>query len=65
MADACLWQAFDKSYTDEIENMMKDNNINVLTNTKVKRYWVQNRSKRLNLKTAKRSLPTSLSLALA
>ena len=37
MADACLWQAFDKSYTDEIENMMKDNNINVLTNTKVKK----------------------------
>jgi NADH oxidase (H2O2-forming) len=37
MADACLWQAFDKSYTDEIENMMKENGINVLTNTKVKK----------------------------
>jgi len=37
MADACLWQAFDKSYTDEIENIMKDHGINVLTNTKVKK----------------------------
>ncbi len=37
MADACLWQAFDKSFTDDIEKMMKDKGINVLTNTKVKK----------------------------
>ena len=37
MADACLWQAFDKAYTDDIENLMKQNGINVMTNTKVKR----------------------------
>ena len=37
MADACLWQAFDKSYTDDIEQMMRDKGINVLTNTKVKK----------------------------
>lgn len=37
MADACLWQAFDKSFTNEIEEMMKEKGINVLTNTRVKK----------------------------
>ncbi|MCK9216695.1 MAG: FAD-dependent oxidoreductase [Firmicutes bacterium] len=37
MADACLWQAFDKKYTDEIENLLKDKGINVMTKTKVKK----------------------------
>lgn len=37
MADSCLWQAFDKSYTDDIEKMMKEKGIKVLTNTKVKK----------------------------
>jgi NADPH-dependent 2,4-dienoyl-CoA reductase/sulfur reductase-like enzyme len=36
LADACLWQAFDRSFTDEIENSMKENGIIVHTNTKVK-----------------------------
>ena len=35
MADACLWQAFDKKYTDEIEAALKENGIRVLTSTKV------------------------------
>ncbi|MDD3169789.1 MAG: FAD-dependent oxidoreductase [Eubacteriales bacterium] len=35
LAEACLWQAFDKKYTDEIENAMKENGIRLLTNTKV------------------------------
>lgn len=37
MADSCLWQAFDKSYTDDIEKMMREKGIKVLTNTKVKK----------------------------
>lgn len=37
MADACLWQAFDKDFTDDIENMMREKGISVLTNTKVKK----------------------------
>jgi NADPH-dependent 2,4-dienoyl-CoA reductase/sulfur reductase-like enzyme len=37
MADACLWQAFDKEFTDEIEASLKENEINVLTTTKVKK----------------------------
>lgn len=36
LADACLWQAFDRSFTDEIENSMKENGVSVLTGTKVK-----------------------------
>jgi NADPH-dependent 2,4-dienoyl-CoA reductase/sulfur reductase-like enzyme len=35
LADACLWQAFDKKFTDEIESSMKENGIRLLTNTKV------------------------------
>lgn len=35
LADACLWQAFDKKYTDEIEDSLKENGIRLLTNTKV------------------------------
>ena len=36
LADACLWQAFDRNFTDEIESSMKENSIIVHTNTKVK-----------------------------
>jgi NADPH-dependent 2,4-dienoyl-CoA reductase/sulfur reductase-like enzyme len=35
MADACLWQAFDKKYTDELESLMKEKGISVRTSTKV------------------------------
>jgi NADPH-dependent 2,4-dienoyl-CoA reductase/sulfur reductase-like enzyme len=35
LADACLWQAFDKEYTDELEVSLRANGINLLTNTKV------------------------------
>ena len=35
LADACLWQAFDKQYTDEIETSLKEKGVNLLTNTKV------------------------------
>ena len=37
MADACLWQAFDKTFTDEIEGLLKEKGICVLTGTKVKK----------------------------
>ena len=36
LADACLWQAFDGNFTDEIEHSMKENGIGILTGTKVK-----------------------------
>jgi NADH oxidase (H2O2-forming) len=35
MADACLWQAFDKKYTDELESLMKEKGIHIRTSTKV------------------------------
>ncbi len=35
MAHACLWQAFDSTYTDDIQKMMKEKGINILTDTKV------------------------------
>ena len=38
LADTCLWQAFDKNFTDEIEKSMNENGISVLTNTKVKKF---------------------------
>lgn len=49
MADACLWQAFDKSFTDDIEKMMKDKGINVLTNTKVKKIIGDKKAEALEL----------------
>ncbi|HPF18693.1 MAG: FAD-dependent oxidoreductase [Eubacteriales bacterium] len=36
MADACLWQAFDKSYTDDLEAKMRENGIRVMTGARVK-----------------------------
>lgn len=35
MADSCLWQAFDKKYTDDLESLLKESGINVMTSTKV------------------------------
>ncbi len=35
MADSCLWQAFDKTYTDDIESIMGQNGVQVLTGTRV------------------------------
>ncbi|NMB41609.1 MAG: FAD-dependent oxidoreductase [Firmicutes bacterium] len=37
MADSCLWQAFDKKYTDDIESLLSAKGISVMTNTKVKK----------------------------
>ena len=37
LAEACLWQAFDKKFTDEIESNLKDNGIKLFTKTKVKK----------------------------
>jgi NADPH-dependent 2,4-dienoyl-CoA reductase/sulfur reductase-like enzyme len=37
MADACLWQAFDKSFTDDIEAKLKENGLRIMTSTKVKK----------------------------
>ena len=37
LADACLWQAFDRSFTDDIEASLKANGIHLLTGTKVKK----------------------------
>ncbi|WFD10898.1 FAD-dependent oxidoreductase [Tepidibacter hydrothermalis] len=37
LADACLWQAFDKTFTDEIEGTLKKNGIEIKTKTKVKK----------------------------
>ena len=36
MADACLWQAFDKKFTDDIEGLLSEKGIHVRTDTKVK-----------------------------
>lgn len=37
MADACLWQAFDKNFSQDIEGRMKEAGIDVRTSTKVSR----------------------------
>ena len=37
LADACLWQAFDKEFTDDLEGLMRENGINVMTSTSVKK----------------------------
>jgi NADH oxidase (H2O2-forming) len=38
LADACLWQAFDKNLTDEIEASLKDKGIRLFTNCKVTKF---------------------------
>lgn len=38
MADSCLWQAFDKKYTDDLERLLSVHGIQVMTGTKVKRF---------------------------
>lgn len=37
MAKSCLWQAFDKAFTDDIEGLLKEKGIKVMTGTKVNR----------------------------
>ncbi|TCO75190.1 FAD-dependent oxidoreductase [Marinisporobacter balticus] len=37
LADACLWQAFDKKFTNEIEENLRENGIKVKTKTKVEK----------------------------
>ena len=37
LADACLWQAFDRSFTDDIEASLTANGIRLLTGAKVKK----------------------------
>ena len=36
MADSCLWQAFDRNYSDDIESLLGGNGIKVMTGTRVK-----------------------------
>lgn len=38
LADACLWQAFDKSFTDDIEALLKEKGIRLLTNTRLTKF---------------------------
>ena len=37
LADSCLWQAFDKSFSDEIEASLTEHGIKLMTGTKVKK----------------------------
>lgn len=37
LADSCLSQAFDRKYTDQIETLMKDHGIKILTGSKVQK----------------------------
>lgn len=36
MAESCLWQAFDRSYSDDIESLLSGEGIQVMTGTRVK-----------------------------
>lgn len=38
LAERCLWQAFDKEFSDHAEKEMKDNGIDIKTNIKVNRF---------------------------
>ena len=59
MAESCLWQAFDKSYSDDIENMMKEKGINVLTSTKVKKIVGEKKVEAIELESGEK-IPTDL-----
>lgn len=36
MAEACLWQAFDKAYSDDLESRLRENGVTVMTKARVK-----------------------------
>ena len=38
MASSCLWQAFDKAYSDDVEKLLSDKGVKVLVNSKVKAF---------------------------
>ena len=37
MAGACLWQAFDQSFTDDLERLLTEKGIQIMTSTRVKK----------------------------
>ncbi len=37
LAEACLWQAFDQEFTDDLQGLMRDNGIDLLTGSVVKK----------------------------
>ncbi len=59
MADACLWQAFDKNFSDDIETLLKKNGIQVMTSTKVKKFIGQKAVEAVELENG-RTIPADL-----
>ena len=53
MADSCLWQAFDKEYTDDIESLLKESGINVMTSTRVNKILGENTVEAIELEGGK------------
>lgn len=49
MAGSCLWQAFDKEYTDDVENLLSANGVKVLTNMRVNRFLGEKKVEGLEL----------------
>ena len=58
-ADSCLWQAFDKSYSDDIESRLREKGIEVMTGTRVKRITGANNVEALELEDGRR-IPADL-----
>lgn len=54
VADRCLWQAFDKEFTDQVETSMKENGAVIKTNTKVVEIHGDNRVEEVETDTGER-----------
>ncbi len=61
LADACLWQAFDQKFTDEIELSLKENGIRVLTGTKVQEFIGSGKVESVKLESGE-LIPTDLAI---
>jgi len=59
LADACLWQAFDRDFTNDIEAILRANGINVLTAKKVKKIVGANAVEAVELESGE-SIPADL-----
>ena len=58
-ADSCLWQAFDKGYSDDIESRLREKGITIMTGTRVKRIKGEKAVEALELEDG-RSIPAAM-----
>ncbi len=64
LGESCLWQAYDKKYSDEIESMMTEQGIEILTNNKVSKINGSTAVEEVELESGKKIIADLVILAL-